>query len=86
MAAILIDALLLLLLLVVTAFAVRELVAGSAAGVRHRQIQNRRRIELEQATACSLHGPHAEGDLVRLPSGDTLCPQCYREIQDAGVI
>lgn len=86
MAAILIDALLVLVLLAVTAFWVRELFSRSSVGVRYRQVRNRKRIESENGLVCPLHGRHAESELVRLPSGDTLCPQCYQEIQNADVV
>ena len=86
MAAIVIDAILVLVLLAVAIYWSRELFARSAPGVRHRQVQNRKRIEQEHALVCPLHGRHAESDLVRLPSGDTLCPQCYQEIQNADLV
>ena len=86
MAAIVIDALLVLVLLGVTAYWSRELFSRSIAGVRYRQVQNRKRIEQEAALVCPLHGRHAESDLVRLPSGDTLCPQCYQEIHNADLV
>jgi len=49
-------------------------------GTRVRQIRNRRRLELDAACTCARHGHHAPGELVRLPSGDALCPECYAEI------
>jgi hypothetical protein len=82
MAAILADALLVLLLLALTAFGVWQLFALSPAGVRRRQVQNRKRLERSNAFVCPVHGPCAEDDLVRVPSGETICPQCFREIQD----
>ena len=48
-------------------------------GQRSRQVQNRRRIEREADTVCPIHGAHSEQDLVRLPSGETMCPVCYQE-------
>lgn len=48
-------------------------------GLRLRQIENRRRIEREEALDCPLHGPHDERTFVRLPGGVTLCPECYKE-------
>jgi hypothetical protein len=86
MAAILVDALLVLVLLAVTAYWVRELFSRSSAGLRYRQVRNRRRIEQESGLVCPVHGRHAESELVRLPSGETLCPQCYQEIQNADVV
>ena len=49
-------------------------------GVRVRQARNRRLIEAAAARVCSIHGPHAETEMVLLPSGERLCPECYSEI------
>jgi hypothetical protein len=55
-------------------------------GRRITQTRNRRRIErrAERAalTRCAAHGSVAEHDLVRLPGGEQLCPQCYAELFD----
>lgn len=48
-------------------------------GVRLRQTQNRRRIDRVAEQTCPIHGPRAETDLVRLASGDLMCPDCYKE-------
>jgi hypothetical protein len=48
-------------------------------GVRLRQAQNRRRIDRAAELCCPIHGPRAEKDLVRLASGDSMCPDCYKE-------
>jgi hypothetical protein len=47
-----------------------------------RQTANRRRIERRAALTCPTHGYHGERDLVRLPGGDRICPQCYAEVHD----
>ncbi len=47
-----------------------------------RQTANRRRIERASALGCPIHGAHAERDLVRLPGGSRICPQCYAETMD----
>jgi hypothetical protein len=48
------------------------------------QTRNRRRIErraaLAAVTRCPAHGPVRERDLVRLPGGGHLCPDCYAEL------
>lgn len=49
------------------------------AGVRRRQTQNRRRIDRAGELVCPIHGPRANSDLVRLTSGEVLCPDCYKE-------
>jgi hypothetical protein len=50
------------------------------------QTRNRRRIErgaaLAAVTRCPAHGSLQERDLVRLPGGGQICPQCYAEIFD----
>jgi hypothetical protein len=67
-------------------------------GVQHtplgrwvRQTNNRRRIERAAArrfgdgadvTRCLAHGSFGERDLVRLPGGARICPDCYAEIVD----
>jgi hypothetical protein len=52
-------------------------------GVRLRQTSNRKRIERAAETVCSVHGPLAEDQLVRLASGEQVCPDCYKEIVNA---
>jgi len=48
-------------------------------GSRLRGTRNRKRLERELALTCPLHGAQREEDMVRLPSGDLLCPVCYKE-------
>jgi hypothetical protein len=50
------------------------------AGVRIRQTRNRKRIEQVAEQVCAIHGHHAEDQLVRLASGERVCPDCYKEI------
>ena len=53
------------------------------AGVRIRQTRNRRRIEQVAERVCPVHGRHTEDQLVRLASGERVCPDCYKEIVNA---
>ena len=53
------------------------------AGVRIRQAQNRKRIERAAELVCAVHGRHTEDQLVRLASGERVCPDCYKEIVNA---
>jgi len=46
------------------------------------QTRNRRRIERDAERTCPVHGPHDERELVRLPSGDRICPECFKEVVD----
>lgn len=48
-------------------------------GVRFRQTRNRRRLDRAAELACPIHGPHSTNDLVRLASGESMCPECYKE-------
>jgi hypothetical protein len=48
-------------------------------GRRLQQVANRRRIDRQADLTCPVHGLQAEADLVRLPTGETLCPRCYQE-------
>lgn len=52
---------------------------GSALGLRFRQNRNRERIEKELDLVCPVHGAHTEDQLVRLESGERICPECFRE-------
>ncbi|GLC25315.1 hypothetical protein [Roseisolibacter agri] len=51
-------------------------------GLWARQSANRRRIEREVFLRCPLHGDLEERDLVRLPTGERICPHCYAETLD----
>jgi hypothetical protein len=48
-------------------------------GVRIRQTRNRRQLDRAANLVCPIHGPRANTDLVRLTSGDVMCPECYKE-------
>ena len=61
------------------------LLAQTSLGIRVTQIRNRKRIESDAERTCPVHGPHDERDLVRLPSGDRICPDCFKEVIDGRV-
>jgi hypothetical protein len=48
-------------------------------GRRLSQSYNRRRIDRVAGNACAIHGTFAEHELVRLTSGEAVCPRCYEE-------
>jgi hypothetical protein len=48
-------------------------------GKRLRQTANRKRIDKQADLTCPVHGLQREEDLVRLTSGEPLCPHCYQE-------
>ena len=53
------------------------------AGVRLRQTQNRKRIDQAAELVWSIDGSRTEDQLVRLESGEKVCPDCYKEIVNA---
>jgi hypothetical protein len=55
------------------------LVQFTPVGVRLRQRQNRMRLDRAAELVCPIHGPRSNTDLVRLTSGELLCPDCYKE-------
>jgi hypothetical protein len=48
-------------------------------GKRWREVRNRRRIEEAAAIHCPVHGQLVDQEMVRLPSGDRVCPHCFKE-------
>ncbi|MBK5187774.1 MAG: hypothetical protein JJD97_05975 [Gemmatimonadaceae bacterium] len=53
--------------------------SSTPLGLRSRQNQNRERIEREIDLVCPVHGAHTEEQLVRLESGERICPDCFRD-------
>jgi len=53
--------------------------AFTPLGTRFRQSANRRLIDERAALTCPIHGWQAPDSLVRLPSGEPICSQCYQE-------
>lgn len=83
MLAILVDAVISFALLALVLAGAWQVFVRTPMGISLQQRRNRKRIERGSPLVCPEHGPHAENDLVRLPSGETICPQCYQEVQDA---
>jgi len=54
----------------------------TTVGRRLEQARNRKEIERAVNLVCALHGAHEERELVRLDSGELMCPDCYREAID----
>ena len=54
----------------------------TAAGRALEQTRNRKEIDRAVNLTCAVHGPHEEREMVRLESGEVMCPQCYREAID----
>lgn len=51
----------------------------TALGTRLRQDENRKRIERTADLRCPIHGDHVAQDMVRLPNGVVVCPECFKE-------
>ena len=62
-----------------TAFLLWGLRAFTPLGTRFRQSANRRLIDERAALTCPIHGWQAPESLVRLPSGEPFCSNCYQE-------
>ena len=54
-------------------------VKRTSLGQRFRQSANRKAIDEQVELTCSMHGLQAASELVRLPTGEVLCPYCYKE-------
>ena len=54
----------------------------TGAGRALEQTRNRKIIDRAVNLTCEIHGPHEERQMVRLESGDVMCPECYREAID----
>ena len=52
-------------------------------GNRMHQIRNRLRLDRAAEMDCPIHGLKTESQLVRLASGERVCPDCYMETLDA---
>ncbi len=53
--------------------------SSTSLGLRAQQNKNREAIEREAELVCAVHGAHTEAQLVRLESGERICPECFRE-------
>jgi hypothetical protein len=86
MNAIIIEGVLFVALLAVAATLVVFLVRYyTAAGRALEQTRNRKQIERAASLTCDRHGPHDERAMVKLESGEVMCPECYREVMDGRV-
>jgi hypothetical protein len=73
------------LLAVATALVVFVVRYYTAAGRALEQSRNRKQIERAVNLTCEVHGSHDERAMVRLESGEVMCPECYREAIDGRV-
>ena len=54
----------------------------TGAGRAIEQTRNRKVIDRAVNLTCAVHGEHDERQMVRLESGEVMCPECYREAVD----
>ena len=86
MSAIIIEGVLFVALLCVGAVLVVFIVRQyTSAGRALEQTRNRKEIDRVVNLTCEIHGPHDERQMVRLESGDVMCPECYRDVVDGRV-
>ena len=86
MNAIIIEGVLFVALLVVAVTLVVVVVRYyTTAGRALEQTRNRKQIDRAVNLTCEIHGPHDERQMVRLESGEVMCPECYREAIDGRV-
>jgi len=57
----------------------------TGAGRALEQTSNRKAIDRVANLTCAVHGEHDEREMVRLESGEVMCPECYREAADGRV-
>ena len=57
----------------------------TAAGRALEQTRNRKEIDRAVSLTCDRHGAHDERAMVRLESGEVMCPDCYREAMEGRV-
>lgn len=57
----------------------------TGAGLRSEQLRNRKEIDRAISLTCAVHGTHDARDMVRLESGEVMCPECYRDAIDGAV-
>ena len=79
MNAILLESVLFIVLVAVVGAFVLAALGISPVGKRIKQSVNRRRIDKQADLTCPVHGLQRETDLVRLQTGEALCPHCYSE-------
>lgn len=79
MNAIILESVLFIALLAVVGALFASALGFTPLGRRLRQSANRKRIDKQAELTCPIHGLQREADLVRLPTGEPLCPHCYQE-------
>lgn len=79
MNAILLESVLFIALIAVAGALFVTALRTTSIGNRFRQIGNRKRIDRMVDLTCPVHGLQNESELVRLSTGESICPSCYKE-------
>ncbi len=79
MNAIILESVLFFALVAVVGVLFFSAVKRTPLGTRLEQTANRKQIDKQYDLTCPIHGLQQESELVRLPTGETLCPHCYKE-------
>ena len=79
MNAIILESVLLFALVAVVGVLIFSGIRRTSLGQRFKQTANRKAIDEQVELTCSIHGLQVASDLVRLPTGEVLCPYCYKE-------
>ena len=85
MNAILLESVLFIALIAVAGALFVTALRTTSIGNRFRQIGNRKRIDHMVDLTCPVHGLQRESELVRLSTGETICPSCYQEAANGHV-
>lgn len=79
MNAIILESVLFFALVAIVGVSLFSIVRRTPLGRRFSQTANRKRIEAEADLTCPVHGLQDPARMVRLPTGEVLCPHCYKE-------
>lgn len=79
MNAIILESVLALALVAVVGALIVYAIKHTPLGTRFQQTANRKRIDEQADLTCPVHGLQEASRMVRLPTGEVLCPQCYQE-------
>lgn len=79
MNAIILESVLFFALVAVVGVLIFSGIKRTPLGQRFKQTANRKAIDQQAELTCSIHGLQQASELVRLPTGEVLCPQCYKE-------
>ncbi len=79
MNAIILESVLFFALVAVVGVLIFSGIKRTPLGQRFTQTANRKAIEHEVELTCPVHGLQNASEMVRLPTGEVMCPYCYKE-------